>query len=1564
MNLSKKLLCFIFVLSLSACGGGGGGEKNSSNSSNVDISGVAQLGYVLNGKVDLFSLANPETPIATTYTSLSSEIDHAGSFEFKAVNINRDDYYLLVVSGGEDIDPNDDGVVEEESISVNGKIHAVVKGEELLQPSIRITALSDMMYHKIKSDLSVMTQQQISAALNSNAKEYLFDINGDDTIDNLDVVSFVPTIHRGELIKQYSDILDFYIPKIHSGDNDEKIMKSLMYLDSPRLVVSNGSLQEVPFDLEVSVENKPSGVFVRWFVNSIESSVDKEITQAGSYDIEARLYLDDVLIKTLYKHVVGAEKVEIASIDVDITQDNELFVTDDSGSSLAGTQIIIPKGALSQNVRILVKKSSANSIPDSEGIGASEIISLEPSGLVFDKPVQIRMPYYAGFDPDEKTILVARYSEGGEFDYVAPLFIDKDTKEVVFETEHFTDFELKSFLGNVTDQAKDDIDDLKVITGLAYEADDWSEILNTKIAGKGETTVYDLYLKYKANKEIVSLFNSGKYSQAYNRFYTDDKDVEAVGGVWLDAVDLYEKSEAIGVIYSNLNTLLVTKKYIPQILSNMGLPLNPMYVVKKYTKKVFENAQYILDLALMNGRDLEIDFFLTARKMGFSFEDILEAVEKSRKTEGYVYFNGDEGGAGIFAENGLLRNGVSSTNLDGFIKEYTKLDDLFYSANLIYDLVENYGSIVVNTHQYSDVQKCVSNKYDNGENDDYFDNNYHICSLKLMIEDIKAAIDLNKEEDKYKKTPGHDIVSGWERKLIKSQPGEKIDLPITIETKGYDSFEPLFEVIEVNTGNDDPLSEISVSNKKFIKKDNIYGEYTAIISFTAPVIHTKYNIKSRVKKFGFDDTSSLAIRVQVMPPKQDLEITGVTIIDNMTGGGDYQFRLQAKFDKGDYPVGINCYYESDWQDCEKLIEIKSDDFELSGLANLKYRVIPTDGVKQSFNISEYSSELDIKQRINALLGDDEVVPSVPEITVLSVNGENVGHGAGFDNVVINQGETVTFLFNDINVSRVITKRFDGGVVQQSKLTVSGNEYTYKYDNSGEYAPVFKVLLATKKVITTNGPKITVNAQGNSKPIVTITTPTDITYQAGDKISLNASVSDSDGYIRSVKWFPATAGISIINSTSASGAYFYAPESAFDKKYKILLDVTDNQGAVIHSALRVSVGESDVVNQQLAFMRESHADGCVEYVQKDCGYDISESEELTKKWTFKNTGDSTLENLQFSFRGVDNYKGDIQVGRISVNKNSVLSGEEFEISVNLEIPESLANGQYSARWDILDKNGDYILFPNSNTATMYFKFNIALQEDVDGVVAEGVANDRDALISPNGGERWFDGESRTISWDTRSITGSTVDLYVIWDNPEDLLGVSDSSIGKKINSKEWYKFAGSVANTGSYRFDPSEMHSRGNLYVVLVVSGDNKREFDISDAVFSINYSDSGDSEGIVAEGVSNDWDALISPNGGERWFNGESRTISWDTRYIAGETVDLYVLYDSPTGLLDKYDNDIGATINAKNWHMFAWDISNTGSYTVDPADLSGNGNAYMVLVVSRNKNSEFDLSDGVFSLN
>lgn len=122
--------------------------------------------------------------------------------------------------------------------------------------------------------------------------------------------------------------------------------------------------------------------------------------------------------------------------------------------------------------------------------------------------------------------------------------------------------------------------------------------------------------------------------------------------------------------------------------------------------------------------------------------------------------------------------------------------------------------------------------------------------------------------------------------------------------------------------------------------------------------------------------------------------------------------------------------------------------------------------------------------------------------------------------------------------------------------------------------------------------------------------------------------------------------------------------------------------------------------------------------------------------------------------------------------------------------------------------------------------------------------------------------------------------------------------------------------------------------------------------------------GIVREGWGNDRDALISPNGGEHWRNGQTQTIYWMNQYITGSTVDLYVLHDDPKGLVGNTSKNVGTTINQKNWYKFASNVPNTGRYSLDPAKMAGSGNAYMVLIVSTSDNSKFDISNDRFSLN
>jgi len=159
------------------------------------LEGVIQLGYISGGDVSLYALSDLDNPIATGKTSTSQNINEAGSFKIKVVDIDIDAYYLVAVSGGSDIDANDDGIIDEIPTELKGTVHALVTGEEL-KSGIRVNVLTDMAYYKIEANLGAINSSIIYESLNTSAKEYLFDVDGNGMVDYKDILAFDPVYKR------------------------------------------------------------------------------------------------------------------------------------------------------------------------------------------------------------------------------------------------------------------------------------------------------------------------------------------------------------------------------------------------------------------------------------------------------------------------------------------------------------------------------------------------------------------------------------------------------------------------------------------------------------------------------------------------------------------------------------------------------------------------------------------------------------------------------------------------------------------------------------------------------------------------------------------------------------------------------------------------------------------------------------------------------------------------------------------------------------------------------------------------------------------------------------------------------------------------------------------------------------------------------------------------------------------------------------------------------------------------------------------------------------------------
>ncbi|MCP4221247.1 MAG: hypothetical protein GY765_41860, partial [bacterium] len=178
-----------------------------------------------------------------------------------------------------------------------------------------------------------------------------------------------------------------------------------------------------------------------------------------------------------------------------------------------------------------------------------------------------------------------------------------------------------------------------------------------------------------------------------------------------------------------------------------------------------------------------------------------------------------------------------------------------------------------------------------------------------------------------------------------------------------------------------------------------------------------------------------------------------------------------------------------------------------------------------------------------------------------------------------------------------------------------------------------------------------------------------------------------------------------------------------------------------------------------------------------------------------------------------------------------------------------------------------------------------------------------LTSPNGGENWETGTTETISWTSiGTIANVKIELY---------------------RNSAWEQLSASTANTGSYSWAISEPASTNCK--VRISDAAKATTLDESDTVFTL-----------TKPGLT-----LTSPNGGEDWETGTTKTISWTSiGTIANVKIELF---------------RNGA------WELLNASVTNTDSYSwavSEPASTN-----CKVRISDAAKATTFDESDAVFTI-
>lgn len=242
--LLATLVVAIFILS--SCGGGGGPSPSSSDlisPASTDSSvpsvtldakqGQVLLGPIVDASIEIYDVTALDGPIicAVSSSSIDAEVG-PGVVDLSDCSFGDEKLYYVVVQGGEDIDVDDDGELDETPTAKEGALHAILSGTQINSGGWRVNILTELAYQdSLTTLISNAGAASVSASLDSSAQKLLnLDLNNDGVINAEDLANFLPQDHFNSLSNPDADLINALLASIHEGNSVDTTELSRQYL--------------------------------------------------------------------------------------------------------------------------------------------------------------------------------------------------------------------------------------------------------------------------------------------------------------------------------------------------------------------------------------------------------------------------------------------------------------------------------------------------------------------------------------------------------------------------------------------------------------------------------------------------------------------------------------------------------------------------------------------------------------------------------------------------------------------------------------------------------------------------------------------------------------------------------------------------------------------------------------------------------------------------------------------------------------------------------------------------------------------------------------------------------------------------------------------------------------------------------------------------------------------------------------------------------------------------------------------------------------------------------------
>lgn len=312
----------------------------------------AQLGLLTGADVTVVRTTNETEILESTTTSNSADIADAGTFSLRLNGVDDDEWIMVSVSGGTDVDTNNDGIIDATPVDNNGTIRAIARAADWRRPGLIVSPLSEVAVQQllnVSDTLDAIAAQSMEMRLSTMVWELLTaDLNDDATFDYLDIVAY-----------QASDS-DLLNPDTLSGADLTMIADALRAADP----ASASAAIDTMFDFETfaTIETNLGTFKIELFSNVVPDTAGNFIT------LSRRGFYDDLIF---HRVVAGF-----------VIQGGDPLANGTGGSSMIGDPFADEFDASLSNVQYSV--AMANSGPDTNT--SQFFINLDDNtSLDFDK---------------------------------------------------------------------------------------------------------------------------------------------------------------------------------------------------------------------------------------------------------------------------------------------------------------------------------------------------------------------------------------------------------------------------------------------------------------------------------------------------------------------------------------------------------------------------------------------------------------------------------------------------------------------------------------------------------------------------------------------------------------------------------------------------------------------------------------------------------------------------------------------------------------------------------------------------------------------------------------------------------------------------------------------------------------------------------------------------------------------------------------------------------------------------------------------------------------------------